>query len=174
MYDVADVRACRSCHKRKPITEYYRSKSKKGGYSTVCKTCQDEQNHEWMLANIEKRRKHGRDWYHRNKEQQLAKRNRDAARAFQLRRNYGITAEQYAVMLEAQGGVCAICRQSETAKNVKGEIRALAVDHDHETGAVRGLLCQLCNQGLGAFRDNAVFLQAAIEYLEVERADKAA
>jgi len=54
----------------------------------------------------------------------------------------------YAVKLQAQGGVCALCGHSET-KRVKGTLASLAVDHDHQTGQVRGLLCGSCNQALG-------------------------
>jgi len=73
---------------------------------------------------------------------------------------YGITIEQYGEMLEAQGGVCAICREPcPSGKN-------LAVDHCHETGAVRGLLCARCNSGIGQFLDSPDRLRAAIGYLE--------
>ena len=52
-----------------------------------------------------------------------------------LKRKYGLTLEEYDAMLEAQGGVCAICGEP------RPEERTLHVDHDHETGAIRGLLC---------------------------------
>jgi len=64
------------------------------------------------------------------------------ARATQMKVKFGITAEDYASLLAAQGGVCAICGSPPNG-------RALAVDHDHATGAVRGLLCDGCNLGLG-------------------------
>jgi len=67
-------------------------------------------------------------------------------------------------MLEKQGGVCAVCKRPETARNQYG-IKRLAVDHDHETGKVRGLLCSKCNTGLGALDDNTGRLQACINYL---------
>ena len=63
-------------------------------------------------------------------------------------------------MLEAQDGVCAIC-----GKTPQQNIKRLYVDHDHETGDVRGLLCQQCNIGLGAFRDDKAVLHKAIKYL---------
>ena len=72
---------------------------------------------------------------------------------------YGITAAQYAEMLWSQGGVCAICKQPcPTGKR-------LSVDHDHETRAVRGLLCSNCNNGLGRFKDNPELLEQAASYL---------
>ncbi len=74
---------------------------------------------------------------------------------------YGITPERYAEMLAEQGNACAICRSTEWP----GKGNRPQVDHDHDTGAVRGLLCSNCNHGLGQFRDNLDLLRAAIAYL---------
>lgn len=91
----------------------------------------------------------------------------NAARKRELRlaHLYAITVELYNEMLEQQGGVCAICRGEET-RTVKGTICSLAVDHDHETGRVRGLLCQACNAALGGFRDDPALLERAADYLK--------
>jgi hypothetical protein len=80
-------------------------------------------------------------------------------RTYHLRRRYGITAEDAAAMVAAQGGLCAICRAAPAAH----------VDHDHETGAVRQLLCFNCNGGLGQFRDDPAVLRAAAHYIEHHR-----
>lgn len=73
----------------------------------------------------------------------------------------GIDNQQYAQMLVNQGGVCAICRCAlNTSRYTK-----LAVDHDHKTHRVRGLLCTACNTGLGLFKDSPERLRAAVEYL---------
>lgn len=72
---------------------------------------------------------------------------------------YRLTVEDYEQMAADQGGVCAICRKAPTK-------RALAVDHDHITGKVRGLLCSPCNMGLGSFRDEPVLLATAMQYLQ--------
>jgi hypothetical protein len=64
-------------------------------------------------------------------------------------------------MLAEQGGVCAICKGNE----ITGRGAYFHVDHNHETGAVRALLCPRCNQGLGLFREDRAVLAAAIEYL---------
>jgi hypothetical protein len=74
-------------------------------------------------------------------------------------RKYGVTHDQYLVLLEAQGGVCAICGNSE-------QKRQLAIDHDHETGEIRGLLCDRCNPMLGYAQDDIAVLEAAIAYLK--------
>ena len=68
-------------------------------------------------------------------------------------------------MLTEQGGACGICGEAPT-------IRALHVDHDHETGQVRGLLCQPCNHGLGNFKDDLNRLAGAMRYLTTGRAVK--
>jgi hypothetical protein len=69
---------------------------------------------------------------------------------------YGLTPESYRQMVEAQHGRCAIC----------GDKGRLFVDHDHETGSVRGLLCSNCNTALGMFEDDLARIERAIKYLE--------
>lgn len=78
---------------------------------------------------------------------------------------FGITPDQYQEMLDSQNGVCAICEGPERSTDKKGSIKALAVDHDHATGAMRGLLCANCNKGIGNLGDNVDTLIAAAAYL---------
>lgn len=75
-----------------------------------------------------------------------------------LKKAYNLTIEQYDILLEAQNGRCAICR------SLPEKDRRLAVDHNHETGRVRGLLCSKCNRGLGLFQDDARLLEEARRY----------
>jgi hypothetical protein len=122
-------------------------------------------------VDIEKRRAYHRRYYARpgvaarRNASRAERRARDpvatkrAARSARLRQQYGITAEAVATMLAAQNGRCAICPTDITAPTKHH------VDHDHGTGAVRGLLCVSCNRGLGFFRDDARLLSAAISYL---------
>ena len=77
--------------------------------------------------------------------------------------DYGLTAESLQALYEAQQGRCAICREE---KPVRGGPAGLAIDHDHRTGRVRGLLCVNCNQALGKFGDSTDLLIAAVLYLE--------
>ncbi len=91
-------------------------------------------------------------------------RKRDRA-AWSRKRKYGVTQESYLALLENQNGVCAICKKPETVRR-NGEILPLCVDHDHNTKAVRGLLCRACNSALGHFDDNIVNLSNAIDYLK--------
>jgi hypothetical protein len=74
---------------------------------------------------------------------------------------YGMTDEQFAAMLDKQGGACAICHATEW----NGRHPVPHVDHDHATGKVRGILCHSCNLGLGKFKDDPDLLRAAIAYL---------
>jgi len=90
-------------------------------------------------------------------------------RADLLRREYGVTLAQYDEMLARQGGLCAICRKPETTRRSSGEVLPLAVDHDHATGGVRGLLCMRCNLLTGVFEGHPDCdrIEAMIEtYLE--------
>lgn len=81
------------------------------------------------------------------------------SREWRLKKEYGITLAEYETLLEAQGGVCAICGNPPNG-------RVLSVDHDHKTGLRRGLLCHGCNMGLGSLGDSTPTLQAAIAYLQ--------
>lgn len=73
-------------------------------------------------------------------------------------RKYGITLEDYNRMLEAQGGHCAICPRVPGTKR-------LPVDHNHDTGAVRGILCDRCNRAIGLLGDSTDLLESALNYL---------
>ncbi|KZA07100.1 endonuclease VII domain-containing protein [Acinetobacter baumannii] len=89
------------------------------------------------------------------------KRRRTSARERNWSRTYGISAEEYWLIYAEQGGTCAICQR---AKGI-GK-KPLCVDHDHETGMVRGLLCNPCNADvLGHARDDISFFERAIDYL---------
>lgn len=82
-------------------------------------------------------------------------------------REHGITPAEYHRMLEAQKGVCACCGQNEAAADYRtGTTRRLAVDHDHKTGKVRGLLCQKCNMALGQLDEDPARVRALLRYIE--------
>jgi hypothetical protein len=82
--------------------------------------------------------------------------NKASQRRSDLKRRYGITPEQYGEMVVSQRGRCAIC-----------QIQAdLQIDHDHSTGAIRGLLCHKCNKVLGLMSDSSERLESALAYLE--------
>lgn len=85
-----------------------------------------------------------------------------SARAYHLKRKFGITEEQYNELLERQGGGCAIC-----GKTGEQEGKSLAVDHNHVTGEIRGVLCYRCNHFLIGRHTDADILQRMADYLRV-------
>ncbi len=82
------------------------------------------------------------------------------ARARKLMKCWGLTVDHYQRILASQNGVCAICHKLDPNG------RDLAVDHDHDSGKVRGLLCRPCNTGLGLFGDGTAGLERALNYLK--------
>lgn len=93
------------------------------------------------------------------------KANPKKVRASRLRYLYGVEPEVYDELWSLQEGLCAICKNPET-RIIRGTLSQLAVDHNHVTGEIRGLLCSDCNLGLGKFHDDAMLLQAALDYLK--------
>ena len=87
---------------------------------------------------------------------------------YALKHNYGLSNSELEEMLEVQEHKCAICGENESLE-IRGKIVRLAVDHCHETGKVRGMLCTRCNQGLGYFRDRIDLLDAAKQYLQPDQ-----
>lgn len=83
---------------------------------------------------------------------------------------HGVTLEGYVEMLVSQRFVCAICEQPESAVDkASGQIRGLCIDHEHESGRVRALLCSQCNRGIGLLRDDPALLRKAATYIERHR-----
>jgi len=123
-------------------------------------------NGKWAKENAEIHRENNKRWNRANRKRfnenkaRSAKNNPNSCRNIQLRNKFGITLDVYNKILEGQNGVCAICKD----ECLTG--RQLAVDHDHKTGKVRGLLCMECNIGLGKFKDSSELLSKAISYLQ--------
>lgn len=92
------------------------------------------------------------------------KANPNIEKARSLRESFGLSLEQYQEMHDRQQGKCAICGQPETQLR-GGKVKALAVDHCHSTGRIRGLLCCDCNQAIGKLKDDVQILESAIRYL---------
>lgn len=86
-----------------------------------------------------------------------------------LKRQYGISLEEYEEMFSSQGGKCKICFDYEKGIDPRTELPFnLAVDHDHKTGRIRGLLCANCNRAIGLFKDNPETILSAHNYLTVD------
>ena len=130
------MKQCTVCKEEKELSEFYKHTTSKDGKSWRCKVCDNKA----VKAHRHKHRE--RYLVRQQKANRLSK--------------YNLTQEEYMKLFEEQRCVCAIC----------GKQDILQVDHDHETGLVRGLLCPTCNRGLGMFYDNHVYLEAAILYLK--------
>lgn len=130
------MKRCSKCGKAKPESDFYRRMAK-------CKQCHGEV---------------ARDWARRNPEKRAAIDARHAAkkRLGRIARTYDIDPVIYQAMEAAQQGVCLICLEF---------VGSLDTDHDHVTGAVRGLLCRNCNRGLGYFKDDPQRILRAVVYL---------
>lgn len=84
-----------------------------------------------------------------------------------LKKNFNLTETEYELILEKQHGVCAICKEEETIIDGQSKKKKpLSVDHCHTTGKIRGLLCTLCNTGIGHFKNEPYLLRAAALYCE--------
>lgn len=123
-------------------------------------------NRAYYAANVEKMRAKGRAWAAANRPannargKAWAKANPDKIRDHDLRA-YGITAEQFDAIYAAQGGKCPIC-----TREIPRIGKARHLDHCHVTNKIRGILCMLCNFGLGKFKDDVAALRKAADYLE--------
>ena len=145
----------------------------------------------WRAANVEHHRAWARAYYQKNKahmkavaearraadpekwKAQAAERMRrrrerwpEATKDAWLQQRYRISWAAFQALLKEQHGVCAICHRPETKKRRHSdEVRQLAVDHDHATGLIRGLLCFACNSGVGHLGDDPQRLESAARYL---------
>lgn len=152
------------------------AKSEKKKYcSILCKdiyTAQARSDYfkEYSAANTDKKRQQAAAWRERNSanlaniNKASHERHRDKKAWAVYAARYGITQQEYEAKLVEQGRLCRICRKPETAAQ-GGRIRMLSVDHDHESGKIRDLLCSKCNAGLGMFADDPELLLDAYEYL---------
>lgn len=136
------MKRCSACKEQKAIGEYWKGQSQ-------CKECKRA----WRDTNRENVRRAARKHYQKNR-----KKHARVGRENHLRRKFGITSAQYQAVLERQFGCCAICRQPPGERN-------LAVDHDHDSGAVRGLLCDRCNRLIGLASESPGILCDAATYV---------
>lgn len=134
-----------------------KSKEWRDAHPEEVKIIQRRYSRKRYQLNSEQEKQRVREYDQANKDK-VATRLRDR----HLKRRYGLSQEDYDLILAEQNGRCAICG-SEDPFDRWGKFH---VDHDHLTGYVRGLLCSNCNIGLGQFKDNPMMLKQAIQYLE--------
>lgn len=142
---------CSKCFQIKSLDNYHNKGN--GNIRNDCKDCV-------RLYGIEYR-KYNKDLI-RQKKKEYREKKPEVKYNSHLKIKYGITLDQYNVMLEQQKYSCAICKEKD---NGDKRYRNLFLDHCHSTGKVRGLLCKNCNYGLGNFKDNLILFEQAINYL---------
>lgn len=130
------TKPCTECEETKSLEEFYKQSDRKDGRASRCKNCVNAHNRKMWAQ--------GKRRYSSSK----------------LQHRYGITLAEYNEMLETQSGSCAICGVTPTEHDER-----LCVDHNHETGKVRGLLCSRCNLAIGILQDSPELCQSATDYL---------
>lgn len=159
------MKTCSRCGCEKPLEDFYTAGRRKDGSlipMTICKPCSAIKSREYREAHLDANRAQKRQKMREYREQDPeGVRRRQYSR--RLKSKYGITIEDYDRMFNEQDGQCAIC--GTTTPGWPSLFGTFCVDHDARTGAVRGLLCSTCNQGLGYFIDSPTLLEAAAGYL---------
>lgn len=147
IFDINTHKKCPRCKEIKELINF--KKSKTIGYNCNCHPC-----HKIIRREYKQR-------------PNVKERERKIFIKGYLRRAYGITYEQYQYMFLKQNGKCAICKKETEFNDYRSSKRInLGVDHCHETGKVRGLLCVHCNFGIGAFKDDIKLMSKAIKYIK--------
>jgi Recombination endonuclease VII len=168
------MKRCRICNDLKPFDAFCRMKEMRDGYRNDCKECNLAERAAKYRSDPEmqqRARSRAKQWRIDNREQFQATRRAYVAsgryaassRKSHLKRTFGITPEEYEARLAEQGGGCAVCGRPPKAG------KSLHVDHDHDTGYVRGLLCFSCNAALGHFQDDVERIDAALIYVATKR-----
>ncbi len=148
------MQVCNTCKLNKPLEDFQHDITRSLGRTYKCKQCLSKYNSFKKDQNKARRRRHylkAGEYYRRKK----------------LMREHGVTKEQYDLIAKQQNYLCKICDLPESLKHARtGTPISLSVDHCHETGIIRGLLCGRCNMALGAFKDKHELLNKAINYLK--------
>lgn len=146
------TKKCSKCQTEKSLESFCKHKNKKDGLNNNCRECVKQ----YTAENKETVRKYKSDYYYANRTT-IGKKDRRN----HLKRKYGVTLEWYDEQLALQDGGCKICGTKDPGKGLKH----FHVDHSHETGKVRGLLCHACNVGIGLFKEDVKLIEKAIEYV---------
>ena len=140
------TKKCGRCGETKSTTEFYKDRARYDGLDNRCKPC--------LLAQAKESRARPKG----------TKKYKRAVYAGNIKRKYGVTIEQYDLMFKCQDGVCAICHKPEP-RHYNGVRMRLAVDHNHDTGEARQLLCSKCNFVIGLAQEDPDILEKAVSYL---------
>lgn len=156
---------CRKCGIQMLISDFPPDSRAQGGTAANCRKCKEVAHKKWRDRNIEHVRETSRtEARKRSYNQRNPEAHRLAVKKARIKRDYGITYDDLVRMVDEQGNKCAICGTQFSERGWGAA--AKQIDHDHETGKVRGILCLKCNRGLGLFEENERRMVAAIAYLK--------
>lgn len=133
------MKTCIKCKENKSLDSFYPRKDNKEGFRNSCKMCHSKKTNEWTKNNPEKKRLSRKLWKLNNPEK---------TQDNWLKLEYGITLDEKKKMYSDQSGCCGICKKEMV------NLKVSYVDHNHQTGQVRKLLCPPCNTYLGAIKEN--------------------
>lgn len=152
------AKVCSHCKNKKSANQFHKQTASVDGLQRTCKTCTSVLNRKSHLSRKPEAKRRLKDLVVTTDGSIVFLKTKQTARSTMLMHVHGISEDNFNYLLEMQGGKCDICGTSDP-------IRCFCVDHCHNTGRIRGILCDLCNKGLGAFKDNKNALARAIEYL---------
>lgn len=157
------TKICRNCGRDLPRDEFYKASKSKDGLKWNCKECDREKASDYYRKNEDRVRKNVRRYKKDNPERVKAwdRKKKNVTAAARRRHAYGLSEDDYERMLVKCGGMCESCGRDPWEVSSRGP----HVDHCHETGRVRGILCFRCNTGLGHFRDSIEDMENAVAYL---------
>jgi hypothetical protein len=150
---IPDSKKCRRCSEVKPFRDFSAMKDSTDGLYSYCKPCKAAMVKDYTTRN-------GDEVRARARQRNATPKGRLATRKANLKQSFRMTKAQFDKTWREQGKVCAICK----VKRKRNE-KAFAVDHDHATDAIRGILCHDCNRALGLADDDRELLRAAAAYL---------
>ncbi len=153
---------CSKCEKVRKFILFSPNKKYKDGLNYWCKQCCSDYTSLWRDKNpltLKQKRKTS------TLSKQLRGKHPLKYKNYSLKYSYGISVLEYEKMLLDQDSKCLICKEIETMK-YRGKTKYLSVDHDHNSGQIRGLLCDSCNRGIGYLKDSYKICLSAHEYLK--------
>jgi hypothetical protein len=160
---------CKKCRKVKAVEDFHVDRSLSDDRKVRCRECTNKIKANWRAENQSKIKQQKKASYEKHRDKYLEYFRSDKRRMhvfnWKLKRQYGITLKQFERMMDEQNGCCAICGNPPSSVNGHKHKHRLCIDHCHETGVVRGLLCTMCNAAIGYFEDNLERVQKAVNYL---------
>lgn len=153
------IKQCRLCKHFKPGSSFFKNGFRRlDGTSKTrneCKSCNTKAHAEYVEKNRSTINEQMRKRY-RGKPGE-----KERMQWYSRQKFYGVSKENFEKMFKTQKGCCAICKIAQSSTK-----HTFNIDHDHDTGKIRGLLCMRCNRGMGLLRDDKVILSNALKYLK--------